>query len=350
MLPAAVAAAIVIPLAPPAATDPATTTTDGNAGPTILPAAPTGVSTEPAQAQSPQAALAADPKTGIPTEDATSTKAAPTAATVLAEPVLPGSPPTTEGRPDGQAAKTDKAKATQSGGTARTAAPAHPAPTPQSADTPADAQDKPAARAVHPRVPAADHAAATLPAPPTESRDIAPANAMPAQPNGTGFNPAASALTMPTLWPVTALRVDAAPGIAVPIAGLAVEIVSRAEAGLKRFDIRLDPPDLGRIDVRLDVDHNGRVTSRLIVERADTLDLLRRDAPSLERALQQAGLKTDGGIDFSLRDQSFRDQAPRDNAPLTRLIVPDDEPAATEAALRGYGRLIGLGGGVDIRV
>ena len=81
-----------------------------------------------------------------------------------------------------------------------------------------------------------------------------------------------------------------------------VEIVSRAEAGLKRFDIRLDPPDLGRIDVRLDVDNNGRVTSRLIVERAETLDLLRRDAPQLERALQQAGLKTDGGIDFSLRD------------------------------------------------
>ena len=55
-----------------------------------------------------------------------------------------------------------------------------------------------------------------------------------------------------------ALRVDAAPTIAVPVAGLAVEIVARAQDGLRRFDIRLDPPELGRIDVRLDVDTAAR--------------------------------------------------------------------------------------------
>ena len=91
----------------------------------------------------------------------------------------------------------------------------------------------------------------------------------------------------------------------VPIAGLAVEIVSRAHEGLRRFEIRLDPPELGRIDVRLDVDRGGNVTSRLTVERAETLDLLRRDAPQLERALQHAGLNTEGGLQFSLRDQNF---------------------------------------------
>src|SRR5262249_22734419 len=117
-----------------------------------------------------------------------------------------------------------------------------------------------------------------------------------------------SALVAPTQ--PTALRVDDADA-AVPIAGLAVQIASRAPDGNKRFDIRLDPPELGRIDVRLDVDQGGKVTSRLIVERADTLDLLRRDAPQLERALQHAGLNTDGGLQFSLRDQSFagRDQS-----------------------------------------
>ena len=101
--------------------------------------------------------------------------------------------------------------------------------------------------------------------------------------------------------------------------------------------------------MRLDVDRGGTVTSRLTVERAETLDLLRRDAPQLERALQHAGLNTEGGLQFSLRDQNFanREQMPRN---ATTLIVPDDEPAAAEAARRGYGRLIGLGGGVDIRV
>jgi flagellar hook-length control protein FliK len=136
---------------------------------------------------------------------------------------------------------------------------------------------------------------------------------------------------------------------AVPIAGVAIEIISRAQDGLRRFEIRLDPPELGRIDVRLDVDSGGNVTSRLTAERAETLDLLRRDAPQLERALQHAGLNTEGGLQFSLRDQSFanRDQTPRS---VPTFIMPDDEPAAAEAARRGYGRLIGLGGGIDIRV
>src|SRR5207244_8872426 len=159
---------------------------------------------------------------------------------------------------------------------------------------------------------------------------------------------ASTSLPLPPLWPA-ALRAEAAADNAVPVAGLAVEIVSRAQHGLRRFDIRLDPPELGRIDVRLDVDSGGKVTSRLTADRAETLDLLRRDAPQLERALQHAGLNTEGGLEFSLRDQNFqnREQTPHH---ATTLIVPDDEPAAAEAARRGYGRLIGLGGGIDIRV
>ena len=69
-------------------------------------------------------------------------------------------------------------------------------------------------------------------------------------------------------------------GPTVPVAGLAVEIAAQMRAGKNRFEIRLDPPELGRIDVRLDVDKDGNVTSRLMVERSDTLDLLRRDATS----------------------------------------------------------------------
>ncbi|MGC2216559.1 MAG: hypothetical protein WA645_02695, partial [Pseudolabrys sp.] len=46
------------------------------------------------------------------------------------------------------------------------------------------------------------------------------------------------------------------------------------------------------MEVRLDVDHDGNVISRLTVDRADTYDLLRRDAAGLERALQDPGLKT----------------------------------------------------------
>jgi chemotaxis protein MotD len=126
------------------------------------------------------------------------------------------------------------------------------------------------------------------------------------------------------------------------------------QAGTNRFEIRLDPPDLGRIDVRLNVDKQGNVTSHLVVERSSTLDLLRRDAPQLERALQDAGLKTGGdGLQFSLRDQGAGAQSQnfQDNgaARSARVIVPIDDVAPVDTA-RNYGRLFGQSGGLDIRV
>jgi flagellar hook-length control protein FliK len=138
----------------------------------------------------------------------------------------------------------------------------------------------------------------------------------------------------------------------VPLDGVGVEIAARAMGGKNRFDIRLDPPELGRIDVRLDVDQDGRVTSRLVVERSETLDLLRRDAPQLERALQDAGLKTsDNSLQFSLRDQGFtgRDDHGRPSE-VARLRVTDIDAPAIQATSQSYGRLLGQAGGVDIRI
>ena len=90
-----------------------------------------------------------------------------------------------------------------------------------------------------------------------------------------------------------------------------------------------------------------------MVDRADTLDLLRRDAPALERALQSAGLTTgDGALQFSLRDQSFagRNQGPPASLPSAAAAPSEGELAPIDAAARRYGALAGLGSGVDIRV
>jgi flagellar hook-length control protein FliK len=139
---------------------------------------------------------------------------------------------------------------------------------------------------------------------------------------------------------------------AVPVTGIAVEIAAQARAGKNRFEIRLDPPELGRIDVRLDIDRDGKVTSRLTVDRVETLDILRRDAHSIERALNDAGLKTsDSALQFSLRDQGFaqRDSSGDGDNKGARLVAADAELSATAAAPI-YNRLPGLGGGLDIRV
>ena len=143
----------------------------------------------------------------------------------------------------------------------------------------------------------------------------------------------------------------AAADAAVPLAGLAVAITARAQAGSNRFDIRLDPPELGRIDVRLAVDGNGQVTSHVTVDRADTLQLLQSQQPQLERALEQAGLSTaDNGLQFTLRDQSFAGQngtgGGQQNA--AQLVIPDAELAPVDTA-QIYSRL-SLGSGLDIRV
>jgi flagellar hook-length control protein FliK len=149
----------------------------------------------------------------------------------------------------------------------------------------------------------------------------------------------------------------ATPGTAaaatVPIAGLAVAIASRAQAGSSQFDIRLDPPELGRIDVRLGVDRDGQVTSHVTVDRADTLQLLQSQQPQLEHALQQAGLKTaDNGLQFTLRDQSFAGQNGGSGGgaqpSAAQLVIPDAEAPIIQAT-QIYSRA-GLGSGVDIRV
>ena len=94
--------------------------------------------------------------------------------------------------------------------------------------------------------------------------------------------------------------------------------------------------------MRLDVDRGGNVTSRLTVERAETLDLLRRDAPQLERALQHAGLNTEGGLQFSLRDQNFanREQTQQNSADASSYRTmsprPPTPPCAATAGSSGW--------------
>ena len=87
---------------------------------------------------------------------------------------------------------------------------------------------------------------------------------------------------------------------------LAFELVRQVNEGNTRFQMRLDPPELGKIDVRLDIDASGQVNARLIVERAETLDLMQRDQRGLEKALQQAGLDSaKTNLEFSLKQSPF---------------------------------------------
>jgi flagellar hook-length control protein FliK len=154
--------------------------------------------------------------------------------------------------------------------------------------------------------------------------------------------------------PATAqLTATAATGAAVPLSGLAMEIAASANSGKTRFEIRLDPAELGRIDVRIDIDRHGQVTSHLTVERPETLSMLRQDANQLQRALDNAGLSTgNSGLQFSLRDQSSQGQndGNQSNPNAQRLVVSEEDSVPAVVAGRSYGRMLGSSSGVDIRV
>jgi hypothetical protein len=81
--------------------------------------------------------------------------------------------------------------------------------------------------------------------------------------------------------------------------------------------------------------------------------MLQQDAPQLQQALNDAGLKTDGGgLQFSLRDQasSGQNNANDNNPRAQRLVISDEDGVPAAVAGRSYGRSLGSSGGVDIRV
>ena len=117
--------------------------------------------------------------------------------------------------------------------------------------------------------------------------------------NNTNFNAQISALK-----PATALYQGPQQNLNLP--HVAYEFARNVQNGLSRFQIRLDPPEMGRIDVKMEIDKTGALNARLSVERADTLDLLQRDVRALERALAQAGLDTNKtNLEFSLKGNPF---------------------------------------------
>jgi len=308
------------------------------------------------QAQAPATGTAAAPQT------ATAGIATPAELALAAAAGTPGTTgdakPTTGLKTTGAQGKT--ATTTTNGTTpptdpSATANPATTAATPQpTVDAKADATNTLGA-AIKPE----GDAAASPSVSSTTGRDHSAGNAQAPTPS---VDPNAQAFALPQQQLSAAASVSGtdkltatqATGGAVPLSGLAVEIAASAKSGKTSFEVRLDPAELGRIDVKIDVDRNGQVTSHLTVEKPETLSMLRQDAPQLQQALNDAGLKTgSGGLQFSLRDQSSSGQNGNFNqsgGQPQRLVISEDDSVPAAIAGRSYGRTLGASGGVDISV
>ena len=135
---------------------------------------------------------------------------------------------------------------------------------------------------------------------------------------------------------------------------LAVHIVKAAAEGMDKISIKLRPAALGHIEVQLELSHDGRITAVVTAEKSETLELLQRDARGLERALQEAGLRTNSdSLNFNLRgegrdgEQETSDHAAPEDGIQAAIETLDDTHTAQMA---GYANARAALGGVDIRV
>jgi len=86
---------------------------------------------------------------------------------------------------------------------------------------------------------------------------------------------------------------------------LAAQIAAKFQNGERKFEIRMDPPELGRIQVKMQVSNDNRVHAILSAERPETLNDMRQHARELERALEESGLQLDNdGLSFELSQGS----------------------------------------------
>lgn len=243
------------------------------------------------------------------------------AAGLLPIPVTPTLDASTQQQPDAAETETLQSIAPPAAPAAKGAEPVPATPAAHAASTPdADAppaaddsqpQDKPANAPAQPAPQHGTHlhnANAADPSPRAQPHQeiVGTADGLtgpkPHNPHGHGLQiqlqPAADFSPAAPAQPAQPMKAaDAMPVQAVPIA-----IGLKALEGAREFEIRLDPAELGRVDVKLSISEDGRVQASLVVDRVETLALLQRDARTLERAFDQAGLTADANaIQFSLR-------------------------------------------------
>ena len=130
----------------------------------------------------------------------------------------------------------------------------------------------------------------------------------------TSPTPQASTAAAPAQATADAVRTAATPPAlqSAPAATIQVysRIIERADGRAQRFEIRLDPAELGRVDVRIEIGADRKVHAVLAAHDSAALSDLVRGQRALERALSGAGIDlADNGVRFELASDSGRGNA-----------------------------------------
>lgn len=128
---------------------------------------------------------------------------------------------------------------------------------------------------------------------------------------------------------------------------VALSINKSTGAEGQSFKVNLKPAELGVVKVSLNFANDGKVQATILAERPETLDLLKQDSRSIEKALTEAGHKLDkDGIHYDL-DQ---DQGQSAGKTWAEAMQEDahNEQQAIKAALNGQdGTNTPVGGDVE---
>ena len=88
-----------------------------------------------------------------------------------------------------------------------------------------------------------------------------------------------------------------------PADQVSIRLVHAVAEGKRAIQMHLHPAELGSIDVKMQW-QGDKLTAQFTVDRPETLQILQREVPALERSLGQAGVNVDSGsLSFSLRQQ-----------------------------------------------
>lgn len=135
---------------------------------------------------------------------------------------------------------------------------------------------------------------------------------------------------------------------------IAMQITRAADQNIDRMTVHLKPAELGKVTIDLEVGPDNRLLAVISAERSETLDLLQRDAKSLEKALNDAGVKTDSGsLEFNLKGEGGTAENGQDGDGKLHdgaVMLPGDIDAPDAANMPTNAPLILPEGRIDIQV
>lgn len=126
-----------------------------------------------------------------------------------------------------------------------------------------------------------------------------------------------------------------------------VNIIKSAVKGVDKIEIQLKPEDLGRVHIKMQISKDGKLQAEIIASRQETLDILQKEAESLQKAFNEAGFDTDNSsFSFSFRGEEEQKQ----NSELRNFIGNVLEQEANEEVVSNDNQIWDPVQGLNIRV